>query len=82
MHVTLSAASEEFVRRKLASGEFESADQIVSESLQLLKNREGKWSDQVETGWNEARAGQLSIPDEVRVWMKTKKEDWKAGQAR
>lgn len=85
MDVTLPVQLEEFIRRKIADGEFQSADAVVSEGLRLLQRQEA-WKiearGKIDEGWNQANAGQLSCPEQARERLSKHKEDWKATRDR
>ena len=80
MNVSLPATLEEFVRSKIAAGEFHSPDEVVCEGLRLLQ-QEAAWKadarHKIDSGWEQARAGRLLTPDEVRANLSVRKENWK-----
>jgi putative addiction module CopG family antidote len=82
MNVSLPIRLEDFVRRKVAAGEFQSADDVVCQALRLLQDQEA-WkvdaSPKIDEGWEEAKAGQLRTPEEVRHSLAARKETWKQG---
>jgi putative addiction module CopG family antidote len=79
MNVSLPMTLEDFVRRKVAAGEYQSADEVVCEALHLLQEQE-VWkadaSHRIDEGWEEAQAGQLRTPEEVRQSLAARKETW------
>jgi putative addiction module CopG family antidote len=80
MDVTLPVPLEEFVRSKVAAGDFQSADAVVCEGLKLLQLREEWKTDarrKIDEGWNQAKAGELRTPEQVRGNLNTRKENWK-----
>jgi len=80
MNVSLPMTLEDFVRRKVAAGEFESADDVVCEALRLLQDQEAWRADasrKIDEGWEEAKAGQLRTSEEVRRSLAARKEVWK-----
>ena len=81
MNVTLSAPLEDFVRERVAAGEFNSPEEVVSAGLRLLKVREQDWKAgvrrKIDEGWEQAKAGQLHTPDEVRASLDERKAAWK-----
>jgi len=80
MNVSLPTTLEDFVRRKVAGGEFQSADDVVCEALRLLQDQEAWKADtrrKIDEGWDEAKAGQLRTPEQVRPSLASRKEDWK-----
>ena len=84
MNVTLTPALEEFVRRKVESGDFRSPDEVVFEGLRLLQQQDEQWNAEarakIDEGWNQARAGQLRSPEVIRENLAVRKEAWKAGR--
>ena len=81
MNVTLSAPLEDFVRERVAAGEFNSPEEVVSVGLRLLKIREQDWKAgvrrKIDEEWEQAKAGQLHTPDEVRTSLDERKAAWK-----
>jgi antitoxin ParD1/3/4 len=47
MNVSLPEAMEEFVRQKVAIGDYETASEVVREVLRLLKQRDEVWKADV-----------------------------------
>jgi antitoxin ParD1/3/4 len=84
MNVTLTASLEEFVRSKIETGDFRSAEEVVTEGLRLLQQQDEKWSADAKTkideGWTQAKAGQLRSPEMVRQSLAARKDQWKAGR--
>ena len=85
MNVSLPEPLKKFVERKVAAGEFQSADEVVCEGLRLLQQRE-TWNAEarhkIDLGWEQARSGQLSSPEEVAEHLAARKEAWKRAQGR
>jgi putative addiction module CopG family antidote len=80
VNVSLPITLEDFVRRKVATGEFHSEDEVVCEALHLLQDQEAWRADasrMIDEGWEEAKAGQLRTPEEVRQSLAARKEIWK-----
>jgi antitoxin ParD1/3/4 len=80
MNVSLPMTLEDFVRRKVAAGEYQSADEVVCQALRLLQDQEAWRADasrKVDEGWEEAKAGQLRSPEAVRQSLAGRKEAWK-----
>jgi putative addiction module CopG family antidote len=80
MNVCLPVTLEDFVRRKVAAGEFQSTDEVVCEALRLLQDQEAWRADasrKIDEGWEEAKSGQLRSPKEVRRSLVARKETWK-----
>jgi antitoxin ParD1/3/4 len=84
MNVTLTPALEEFVRRKVESGDFRSPDEVVFEGLRLLQQQDEQWNAEarakIDEGWNQAKAGQLRSPEAIRENLAVRKEAWRAGR--
>jgi len=82
MNVALTAALEDFVRRKVESGEFRSPDEVVFEGLRLLQQQDEQWKAEVrakiDEGWDQAKAGKLRGPEATREELAVRKEAWKA----
>lgn len=77
MKVTLPKPLEQFVQKKITEGEFRTADEVVCEALRLLQNqgtRSAPASEAIETGWHQARAGQLHSPEQVRESLASRKK--------
>jgi antitoxin ParD1/3/4 len=49
MNVSLPDAMEEFVRQKVAVGDYETASDVVREGLRLLKQRDEVWKAAVQS---------------------------------
>jgi putative addiction module CopG family antidote len=80
MNVSLPLSLEEFVRQRVASGDFKSPDEVVCEGLRLLQDRED-WKaearEKIDAGWEESKAAPLLTPDEVREDSALRKTAWK-----
>ena len=62
MNVSLTAELEKFVDRKVESGLYNNASEVVREGLRLLKEHDEirlKWREQIERGWLQAQRGEL-----------------------
>ena len=80
MNVSLPMTLEDFVRRKVAAGEFQSADEVVCQALRMLQDQELWKADarrKIDDGWEEAKTGQLRTSEEVRQSLALRKETWK-----
>jgi putative addiction module CopG family antidote len=80
MNVSLPEPLQQFVQKKIADGDFRTADEVVCEALRLLQDREAwnsRASEAIETGWDQARAGQLQTPEQVRENLALRKVSWK-----
>jgi putative addiction module CopG family antidote len=82
MTVTLPAAFESFISQKVASGCYGSAEEVVAESLDLLKHQE-RWqqaaSAKIEEGLRDLNAGRTLTDAESRREMEAFKSRWRAG---
>ena len=79
MTITLSPEQEAQVRRAVESGEYETAEEYVSEAIKSLhENRQ--WLDEqrekIEQGWQEAERGDLISAEELLENMKAWKAEW------
>jgi antitoxin ParD1/3/4 len=80
MNVSLPVILEDFVRRKVAAGQFQSADEVVCEALRLWQDQEAWRAEagrKIDEGWQQAKAGQLRAPEEVRQSLAVRKQAWK-----
>jgi antitoxin ParD1/3/4 len=81
VNVTLNSADEDFVRRKVEAGDFESADEVVGAGLRLLQEQEILWADEarrkIEEGWAQAQSGQLHSVEQVRELLTARKKEWR-----
>ncbi|MEW6303446.1 MAG: type II toxin-antitoxin system ParD family antitoxin [Verrucomicrobiota bacterium] len=84
LNIIVKPALEKFIRRKVESGDFRSAEEVVSEGLRLLQEQDeqlaAQFRSQINVGWNQAKSGQLSGPDEVRKRLAARKAAWKTGR--
>ena len=72
MNVNLTPELEQLVRKKLKSGRYNSASEVVREALRLLEQRDQMFRlrkdqirNQIEEGWRSAKRGELIDGDEV-----------------
>jgi antitoxin ParD1/3/4 len=81
MNVSLPEAMEEFVRQKVAIGDYETASEVVREGLRLLKQRDEVWKadvrDRIKQGMDSIRAGRTIPAERVQVAMTAFKKKWK-----
>ena len=79
MNVSLPEPLEEFVRRKVAAGEFQSVDEVVCEGLRLLQ-QDTVWKadarQKIAAGWEQAQAGELRSAEDVRASLAMRKREW------
>jgi putative addiction module CopG family antidote len=72
MNVSLPVPLEDFVRRKVAAGDFQSADEVVCEGLRLLQQQE-TWKTvarhKIDLGWEQAKSGRLRTSDHLGMKM-------------
>jgi antitoxin ParD1/3/4 len=62
MNVSLTPELERFVQRKVETGLYNNASEVIREGLRLLKEHDEihlKWREQIERGWAQAQAGQV-----------------------
>jgi antitoxin ParD1/3/4 len=80
MNVSLPDAMEEFVRQKVAVGDYETASEVVREGLRLLKHRDEVWKadlqSKIKQGMNSIRAGRAIPAEQVKVQMAAFKKEW------
>ena len=80
MNVSLPTPLEEFAKRKVAAGEFDSVDEVVCEGLRLLQLRE-HWkteaSAKIDQGWDQAASGRLLSPRQARESLASRKQEWR-----
>ncbi|MEO6035814.1 MAG: type II toxin-antitoxin system ParD family antitoxin [Verrucomicrobiota bacterium] len=83
MTVSLPTPLEQFIRRKVAAGEFHSVDEVVCEGLRLLQKKES-WNaeapEKMDLGWKQAKSGQLRTPEQAQENLAARKEVWKSRQ--
>ncbi len=72
MNVNLPPELEQLVRKKLESGRYNSASEVVREALQLLEQQDQVFAlrkeqirTQIEEGWQSAQRGELVDGDDV-----------------
>jgi len=82
MTVTLPSVFESFVRQKIASGAYQSADEVVEDSLALLQHGE-HWQKQVaakiDDGLRDLEEGRVLSSEQSVVEMNAFKARWRAG---
>ena len=84
MNVSLPEQMEEFVRQKVALGDYETASEVVREGLRLLKQRDELWKAEVQSkikqGMDSIRAGRTISAAQVKSEMAAFKKKWKKSQ--
>ncbi len=82
MTVTLPASLESFVSQKIASGLYDNADEVVVESLGLMRQQE-RWkamvSAKIDEGLRDLEEGRVLTDAQSRSEMEAFKERWRAG---
>src|SRR5580704_9098360 len=85
MNVSLPDAMEEFVRQKVAVGDYETASEVVREGLRLLKQRDDLWKAEVRSkikqGMDSIRAGRSIPAKQVKAEMAAFKKKWKKNRS-
>jgi antitoxin ParD1/3/4 len=81
VNVSLPEPMEEFVRQKVAHGDYETASEVVREGLRLLKQRDEVWKAEVRSkiqqGLDSIRAGRTIPGEQVKAEMAEFKRSWK-----
>jgi|SRR5215469_4000827 len=81
MNVSLPEQMEDFVRQKVAVGDYETASEVIREGLRLLKQRDEAWRAEVRSkikqGMESIRAGRSIPAEEVKAEMALFKKKWK-----
>ena len=81
MTVTLPAVFESFVRQKIATGLYQDADEVVVESLGLMRQQE-RWkmatAAQIDEGLQDMAEGRFLTSEESSADMEAFKADWHA----
>jgi antitoxin ParD1/3/4 len=85
MNVSLTAPMEQFVRKKVAAGDYGTASEVVREALRLLSHRDEVWRSEVgskvKAGMDSIRAGRALSAQRVQAEMATFKKKWSKGRA-
>jgi len=85
MNVSLTEPMEQFVRRKVAVGEYETASEVVREGLRLLRHRDEVWRNEVgakiRAGMDSIRAGRTLSAERVQTEMAAFKKKWSKKRA-
>lgn len=81
MNVSLTTPIEKFVRQKVATGEYETASEVVRDALRLLRQRDEVWKADVQSkiaqGVHSLHAGRALPVDQVKDDMAAFKQKWK-----
>jgi antitoxin ParD1/3/4 len=85
MNVSLPEQMEQFVRQKVAVGDYETASEVVREGLRLLKQRDDLWKAKVRSkikqGMDSIRAGRSIPAQQVKAEMAAFKKKWKKNRS-
>ena len=80
MNISLPEQMEEFVRQKVAVGDYETASEVVREGLRLLKQRDHLWKAEVQNkikqGMDSIQAGRSIEAQQVKAQMAVFKKKW------
>ena len=79
MNVSLPTPLEEFIRQKVATGDFSSVDEVVCEGLRLLQRQEVWNADarrKIDVGWEQAKTGQTRSQADAQQSLNDRKEAW------
>jgi antitoxin ParD1/3/4 len=82
LNVSLPEQMEEFVRQKVAAGDYETASEVVREGLRLLKQRDDIWKadvrSKIKQGMDSIRAGPAQ---QVEAELAAFKKKWKKNRS-
>ena len=80
VNVSLTEPMEEFVRRKVAVGEYETNSEVIREALRLLRHRDEVWKNEIrhkiKVGMDSIRAGRVLPSERVKTEMTVFKKKW------
>lgn len=75
---------EALILKRLQSGAFSSAEEVIERALEFLSAEEDWLADnrneiavQIQEGWDQAQKGELIDGENVRTEMRQFKDDWK-----
>jgi antitoxin ParD1/3/4 len=84
MTVELKPEIEALIQKRLQSGAFSTAEEVIERALEFLSAEEDWPADnrdevaaQIQEGWEEAQRGELTDGEDVRAEMQQFKADWK-----
>jgi antitoxin ParD1/3/4 len=81
MNVSLPEQMEQFVRQKVALGDYETASEVIREGLRLLKQRDELWKaelrSKIKEGLTSLESGRSIPAAQVKAEMVTFKQKWK-----
>jgi len=85
VNVSLTEPMEQFVRQKVAVGEYETASEVVREALRLLRHRDEVWRNEVRSkikaGMDSVQAGRTHTAEQVKLEMVVFKKKWAKNHA-
>ncbi len=88
MIVELKPETEALIQKRLASGAFARAEEVIERALELLNQQDwlaenrDQIAAEIQEGWYEAQRGELIQADQVRANMQKRKQDWAKQQRR
>ena len=84
MTVELRPEIEALIQKRIESGAFSSAEEVIERALEFLSTQEDWLADhrdqiaaRIQEGWDEAQRGELTDAEIVRAEMQQFKENWK-----
>jgi antitoxin ParD1/3/4 len=84
MNIPLPPETEQYINEKVASGDFESAQQVITEGIRLLRQEEN-WRQEarvmIDEGLAAAKAGRLYTPEQVKENLARFKSEWLADRS-
>ena len=82
MNVTLPATLENFVRRKIEAGVYQSESDLVSDSVRQMQMRDEEWCNEaakkIDAGLEDVAAGRMLTAQQVKESMNEAKARWRA----
>ncbi len=74
MNVSLTPELERYVKKKVASGLYRTASEVVRDSLQMLREREKSLGRDIAAGFADADAGRLAPLNATATLARVRKE--------
>ena len=89
MTITLKPEVEALIQKRLASGGFESAEEVLWQALES-QDAEAAWldlhqlevSEKIDSAIAQADRGEGMTPEQSRTWLEEQKEAWRSEQRR
>ena len=86
MTITLKPEVEALIQKRLASGLFESAEDVLFQALES-QDADAEWlnlqqqevSDRIDRAIAQADRGECLTPEQSRTWLEEQKEAWRSG---